>query len=102
MVTPGYFQTLGIPMLQGRDVSADDTVDTPAVAVVSRSFAEHYYPGQDPLGRQFGFALAIRTIVGVVGDVASAASSAPTTNRRSTLPRHSSAMAKSASTRRTT
>src|SRR5687767_2559571 len=69
MVTPGYFQTLGIPLLQGRDVSPADTVDTAAVAVVSRSFAEHYYPGQDPLGRQFGFALAIRTIVGVVGDV---------------------------------
>ena len=69
MVTPGYFQTLGIPFLQGRDVAQTDTVDTPAVAVVSRSFAEQYYPGQDPLGRQFGFANAARTVVGVVGDV---------------------------------
>ena len=69
MVTPGYFETLRIPLLQGRDVAVTDTLDTPAVAVVSRSFAEQYYPGQDPLGRQFGFAFAVRTIVGVVGDV---------------------------------
>jgi len=69
MVTPDYFETIGIPVLQGRDVSAADTIDTPAVAVVSRSFAEQYYPGQDPLGRQFGYAFAVRTIVGVVGDV---------------------------------
>ena len=69
MVTPGYFETLGIPLLQGRDVGTADTLDTPAVAVVSRSFADQYYPGQDPLGRQFGFAFAVRTIVGVVGDV---------------------------------
>jgi predicted permease len=69
MVTPGYFDTLGIPLLQGRDISTTDTIDTPAAAVVSRSFADQYYPGQDPLGRQFGFAFAVRTIVGVVGDV---------------------------------
>jgi predicted permease len=69
MVTPGYFETLGIPLLQGRDVSATDTIDTPGVAVVSRSFAEQYYPGQDALGRQFGYAFAVRTIVGIVGDV---------------------------------
>ena len=69
MVTPGYFETLGIPLLQGRDISTADTIDSPAVAVVSRSFADQYYPGQDALGRQFGFAFAVRTIVGVVGDV---------------------------------
>ena len=69
MVTPGYFATLGIPLLQGRDVSATDTLNTPGVAVVSRSFAEQYYPGQDALGRQFGYAFAVRTIIGIVGDV---------------------------------
>ena len=69
MVTPGYFETIGIPLLQGRDVSATDTLNTPGVAVVSRSFAEQYYPGQDPLGRQFGYAFAVRTIIGIVGDV---------------------------------
>ena len=69
MVTPDYFKTLGIPVLNGRDINANDTLDTPAVAVVSRSFVDQYYPGQDPIGRQFGFAFNVRTIVGVVGDV---------------------------------
>lgn len=69
MVTPDYFKTLGIPVLHGRDINANDTLETPAVAVVSRSFADQYYPGQDPIGRQFGFAFNVRTIVGVVGDV---------------------------------
>src|SRR5688572_7293181 len=69
MVTPDYFKTLGIPLLHGRDITANDTLETPGVAVVSRSFVEQYYPGQDPIGRQFGFAFNVRTIVGVVGDV---------------------------------
>jgi putative ABC transport system permease protein len=69
MVTPGYFNTIGIPLLEGRDISAADTRDAPAVAVVSQSFADLYHPGQDPIGRQFGFAFAVRTIIGVVGDI---------------------------------
>jgi putative ABC transport system permease protein len=69
MVTPDYFKTLGIPVLHGRDINANDTLESPGVAVVSRSFVEQYYPGQDPIGRQFGFAFNVRTIVGVVGDV---------------------------------
>ena len=68
-VTPGYFATVHIPVLQGRDISAEDTLETPAVAVVSESFARQHFPGSEPLGRQFGFAMAVRTIVGVVGDV---------------------------------
>ena len=68
-VTPDYFATIGIPILQGRDVSATDTLDTPLVAVVSQSFARQHFPDQDPIGRSFGFAFAVRTIVGVVGDV---------------------------------
>ena len=39
------------------------------MAVVSKSFAEQQYPGQDPIGRSFGFVGAVRTIVGVVGDI---------------------------------
>jgi predicted permease len=67
--SPGYFATVNIPMLQGRDISVTDTLETPAVAVVSQSFARQHFPGVEPLGRQFGFAMAVRTIVGVVGDV---------------------------------
>ncbi|MEM9598017.1 MAG: ABC transporter permease [Acidobacteriota bacterium] len=68
-VTPGFFDTLDIPIESGRDVATTDTQDTLFVAVVSRSFAESYFPGQDPLGRRFDFAFQERTIVGVVGDI---------------------------------
>ncbi|HYI85057.1 MAG TPA: ABC transporter permease [Acetobacteraceae bacterium] len=68
-VTPGFFETVRIPLLRGRDVSDRDTNDTSAVAVVSDSFARLYWPGENPLGRRFDFALQERTIVGVVGDV---------------------------------
>jgi putative ABC transport system permease protein len=68
-VTPGFFQTMGIPLLSGRDVADTDSSNKPFVAVVSESFAQRYWPGQNPLGHRFDFALADRTIVGVVRDV---------------------------------
>ena len=67
---PDYFATLGIPLLRlGRDVSEADTREAPFAAVVSESFARRYWPGENPLGRHFEFALSDRTIVGVVGDI---------------------------------
>ncbi len=68
-VSPGFFEAIGTPILQGRDVGPGDTLDTQRVAVVSRSFARDHFPGQDPIGRQFAVAFAVRTIVGVVGDI---------------------------------
>jgi predicted permease len=68
-VTPGYFGALSIPFHQGRDVTDADTQETSPVAVVSQSFADRYWPKQDPLGRRFEFAFQERTVVGVVGDV---------------------------------
>ncbi|HEY0158742.1 MAG TPA: ABC transporter permease [Thermoanaerobaculia bacterium] len=68
-VTPGYFAAMGIPLRAGRDIAEGDTVDRPHVAVVSESFVQRHWPGQDPIGRRFGFALSERTVVGVVGDV---------------------------------
>lgn len=68
-VTPGYFATLGIPLLHGRDITSSDTSDRPYVAVISESLAKRTWPGQDPIGRRFKTALADRTVVGVVGDV---------------------------------
>ena len=56
-VTPGYFATLGIRLLEGRDVAEADTGAALQAAVVSESFAERYWPGQDPLGRRFHFGL---------------------------------------------
>jgi putative ABC transport system permease protein len=68
-VTPGFFSTLGVPLRLGRDVREADAIDAPMVAVVSESFARRYWPGQDPIGRSFGFAFVQRTVVGVVGDI---------------------------------
>jgi predicted permease len=67
--TPGFFETMRIPMRAGRDLADSDTMDTDGVAVVSESFARRYWPGQDPIGRRFNVALADRTVIGVVGDV---------------------------------
>src|SRR5207344_236734 len=68
-VTPDYFATIGIPIVRGRDIRISDTIDATQVAVVSESFGREHFAGQDLIGRQFGFAGAVRTIVGVVGDV---------------------------------
>jgi predicted permease len=68
-ITPGYFKTMGISLLRGRDVEEADTRDRAFVAVVSRSFVERYWPGQDPIGRAFRHRGETRTVVGVVGDV---------------------------------
>lgn len=68
-VTPGYFDTLRIPVLDGRGVEWSDTADQPFVAVVSRSFADRFWPNERAVGRRFGFAFVQREVVGVVGDV---------------------------------
>ena len=68
-VTPGYFTSMGIPIRWGRDVSEADHTDQPWVAVVSESFANRYWPGEDPVGKRFRFQSEMRTVVGVVGDV---------------------------------
>ncbi|HEX6133091.1 MAG TPA: ABC transporter permease [Longimicrobiales bacterium] len=66
-VTPGYFAALGVPLLAGRDL--EDADATRSVAVVSESFAERYWPGEDALGRAFLFQGSTRVVVGVVGDI---------------------------------
>ncbi|HXW05970.1 MAG TPA: ABC transporter permease [Vicinamibacterales bacterium] len=68
-VTPQYFGTMGIPLHRGRDVEDGDTGDRAWVAVVSASFVERYWPGQDAIGRTFRHRGRTRTVVGVVGDI---------------------------------
>jgi putative ABC transport system permease protein len=68
-VTPQYFRAMGIPLLRGRDVDDGDTRDRAWVAVVSKSFVDRYWPGQDPIGKAFLHRGQARTVVGVVGDV---------------------------------
>jgi putative ABC transport system permease protein len=68
-VTPDYFTSMGIPLRRGRDVSDNDEIAQPWVAVVSESFVNRYWPGEDPIGKRFKFPDSLRTVVGVVGDV---------------------------------
>jgi predicted permease len=71
-VEPGYFDTLGIRLLQGRDFQAQDRGSAPQVAIVSESLAKKFWPGDNPLGKtlQAGLdELTARQIVGVVRDV---------------------------------
>ncbi len=68
-VTPGFFETLRIPIRLGRDVRETDTRDAPFVAVVSDAFVRRHFPGENPLGRRFKFGFHDRTVVGVVGDI---------------------------------
>jgi putative ABC transport system permease protein len=68
-VTPQYFRTMGIPLRRGRDVEDADARDRAWSAVVSGSFVDRYWPGQDPIGKTFKHRGQTRTVVGVVGDV---------------------------------
>ena len=65
-VTPGYFDTLRIPLLAGRAFTPSDGPNTQMVAIVNQSFAEKFYHGQNPIGRILNKGVVI---VGVVGDV---------------------------------
>ena len=52
MVSPGYFDALRIPLLRGRDFGPADRKGAPGVGIVNRAFADAFWPGQDPLGKQ--------------------------------------------------
>jgi putative ABC transport system permease protein len=51
-VTPGYFATLGISILSGRDFTAADKIDAKKVAIVNESMAKRFWPGENPIGRR--------------------------------------------------
>lgn len=71
LVTPGFFATIGIPLLKGRDFNERDTPTTPHVAIVNEAFVKHYFPGEDPIGRSLitGMGQIRSEVVGVVGDI---------------------------------
>ncbi|HEX8459368.1 MAG TPA: ABC transporter permease [Pyrinomonadaceae bacterium] len=53
VISPHYFQTMGIGLLQGRGFSEQDKIDSPAVAVISETMARRFWPNQDPTGKRF-------------------------------------------------
>src|SRR5215472_8140753 len=76
-VAPHYFAAMGIHLLEGRYFTDNDSVGHPNVAIVSRTFAEQYFPGQSSLGKRFHFIDGAAhptwwTIVGLVDDVRNA------------------------------
>ena len=73
VVGPGFFKTLGIAVLRGRDFGLVDSGDSPLVAIVNETMVKQCFPGEDPLGKRFntGFSNASgqwTQIVGVVRD----------------------------------
>jgi putative ABC transport system permease protein len=69
-VSPGYFETIGIPLLRGRSLTVADTLESPWVMVINSAMAREYWGQEDPVGRRMRFGGPVwRTVVGVVGDV---------------------------------
>jgi putative ABC transport system permease protein len=71
-VTPGYFQTLGIPLVRGRDFGAADRPGAPVAVIVNQAFVTRFFPNEDPLGKRVSGVripqMQNMPIVGVVGD----------------------------------
>jgi predicted permease len=73
-VSPDYFRVMAIPLLSGRLFNQQDMASAPSVTLISKAFAQRYFPNQDPLGKRLNFAFppnpeTPREIVGIVGDV---------------------------------
>jgi putative ABC transport system permease protein len=69
VVTPGYFATLGMRLLEGRDFNAADIAGRPDVLIVNEAMARTFWPGQSALGKRIGSPGAWQEIIGVVNDV---------------------------------
>jgi len=71
-VAGDYFRTMGIPLLAGRDFTAQDNADAAMAGLVNESFVHEYFPDENPIGGRIAWARGPRqwmTIIGVVGDV---------------------------------
>ena len=72
VISEGYFSTLRIPVLRGRDFDKADTADRPRVIIISQAMAERFWPNQDPIGKRLFVSWTEpekpREVVGVVGD----------------------------------
>jgi putative ABC transport system permease protein len=77
-----YFTAAGIPLLRGRNFTLNDNAKSPLVIVVNRQLAEHFWPGQDPVGKRMRWGIQEMsapwmTVVGEVGDVRQTSPDAP-------------------------
>jgi putative ABC transport system permease protein len=78
-VTTNYFRAMGVPLLEGRAFTESDVAGRPEVAIINETIARQLFPGEDPIGKRIKLGRADDsneswlTVVGVVGDVKSAA-----------------------------
>ena len=75
IVAPGFFHTLGIPLLRGRAFGQRDDLNAPPVVIVNQAFAQRFFPGEDAVGKQIRSGATfgnkgpvVETIVGIVGN----------------------------------
>jgi putative ABC transport system permease protein len=75
IVSPGFFQTAGIPLLEGRGFTDHDDPDSPPVLIVNRAFADKFFPGESAIGKRIRSGVVsdargpqMRDIVGIVGN----------------------------------
>ncbi len=75
-VEPGFFRTLGIPLLSGRDFTAQDDLKATPVIIINRTLARRFFPNENPVGKRISTGVGngykqppMREIIGVVGDV---------------------------------
>jgi len=73
-IGPGYFNTMGIPIVRGRDFTDQDKADSKDVVIISEKTAQHFWPGQDPIGKRLKPGSSTsksewREVIGVVKDV---------------------------------
>ena len=74
IATPGYFRTMKIPLLRGRDIAETDTRSAPGVVVINEKAARSYWPGEDPIGKRISFDAGTSetptwlTVIGIVKD----------------------------------
>lgn len=74
IICPNYFHTMGIPLLEGRDFTDQDSLRAPGAAIITARFRERFFPNEDPIGKRFKLVAykdegPWQTVVGVVGNV---------------------------------
>ncbi len=71
MISPEYFQAMGMRLMKGRAFSERDTLDTPQVVIINATTAARFFPNEDPIGKRIGLSGPTdwREVVGVIGDV---------------------------------
>jgi predicted permease len=72
LISPGYMGAMRIPIVRGRDFGDTDVAGRPGAILISASMAQHFWPGEEPIGKRLRltfFPEVVREVVGVVGDV---------------------------------